>query len=194
MADLERLRQEILTWNEVYTLRAGEKVTSREGEVTHLPEERLKVREVPGTRQCWFYLAATNACRIYDDRPEQCRRQHCWGEPEDAPEPEAFLSRRHLLQVLPEIWEIVSAHEERCALADVARAVTGLAEGREEAGDPLFEALHFDHYLRQMLLQDWGLSTAAIELLLGRPLSEFLRDQGLTATLTPDGVFHLAPR
>ena len=47
--DLGLFQREVLTWNDVYTLRPGEKATNREGEVTALKEERLKVREVPGT-------------------------------------------------------------------------------------------------------------------------------------------------
>ena len=93
--DLALFQQEVLTWNDVYTLRPGEKATTREGQVTALPEERLKVREVPGSRQCWFYLAANHTCRIYEDRPEQCRRQNCWGEPPPRLPAEELLQRRN---------------------------------------------------------------------------------------------------
>jgi Fe-S-cluster containining protein len=189
--DLKLFRREVLSWNDVYTLRPGEKATSREGQVTPLQEERLKVREVPGTRQCWFYLAATQSCRIYEDRPEQCRRQNCWGEPPPPPTPEELLQRLHLFAGVPEVEELIREHQERCDCAPVADRLADLAAGREEAGDALFEALHFDHYLRQMLLDDWGLTPEATELLLGRPLTEFLRTLGVKATLTPEGVFRL---
>ena len=101
--DLGLFQREVLTWNDVYTLRPGEKATNREGEVTALKEERLKVREVPGTRQCWFYLAANQTCRIYADRPEQCRRQNCWGEPPAPTAPEELLQRQHLFVSVPEV-------------------------------------------------------------------------------------------
>jgi hypothetical protein len=54
--------------------------------------------------------------------------------------------------------------------------------------------LHFDHYLRQMLMDDWELTPGAVELLLGRSLAEFLGTLGLNATLTPEGVYSLTPR
>ncbi len=190
-SDLGLFSREVLTWNDVYTLRSGEKVTTREGQVTTLREERLKVREVPGSRQCWFYVAATQTCRIYEDRPEQCRRQVCWSEPPDAPAAEELLQRRHLFTGVPEVWELIQEHQGRCDCATVARLLTDLGSGGEEAGTALFEALHFDHYLRQMLIDDWELTPAATELLLGRPLSEFLETYGLQATLTPEGVFRL---
>lgn len=189
--DLPLVEREILTWNDLYTLRVGERVTSREGTPMTLQEERLKVREVPGTRQCGFYLAASRACRIYQERPEQCRRQKCWEAAPPPPAPEEFLTRRHLLERVPEVWALISAHEERCHLPRVRHSLEEVAAGREEAGDFLFEALHFDHYLRKMLKEEWGLSPAAVEFLLGQPVSRFLRDLGFKATLTPEGVFHL---
>jgi Fe-S-cluster containining protein len=194
LPDLVLFEEEVLTWDEVYTLRQGELGTSREGKVLPLQEERLKIRPLPGSQQCWFFLAATSGCRIYERRPEQCRRQQCWGEP--APEIPAveFLNRSHLFARVPEVWDLIASHAERCALDKVRQSLLDLAEGREDAGDYLFEALHFDHYLRQMLLDDWELTPAATELLLGRPLPEFLRALGYEAVLTPEGTFRVEVR
>ena len=192
--DLGLFNREVLTWNDVYTIRAGEKATNREGEVTALKEERLKVREVPGSRQCWFYLAANQTCRIYEDRPEQCRSQNCWGEAPPPPGPEALLQRRHLFAGIPEVWELIREHQDRCDCAAGARLLADLGAGNEAAGDALFEALHFDHYLRQMFIDDWELTPEATEFLLGRPLAEFLETCGVNATLSPEGVFSLSPR
>jgi Fe-S-cluster containining protein len=192
--DLGLFDREVLTWNDVYTLRPGEKATNRQGQVTPLEEERLKVREVPGSRQCWFYLVATQTCRIYENRPEQCRRQNCWGQPPDPPAPEEFLQRRHLFTAIPEVWELIQEHQARCDCATISRLLADLECGSEGPGDALFEALHFDHYLRQVLIDDWELTPEATELLLGRPLSDFLETCGLHATLTPEGVFHLEAR
>jgi Fe-S-cluster containining protein len=192
--DLGLFQREVLTLNDVYTLRPGEKATTREGAVTTLTEERLKVREVPGTRQCWFYLAPNQSCRIYADRPEQCRRQQCWGEPPAPPAAAELLQRHHLFVDVPEMWELIQAHQARCDCAEVVRHLADLGAGNEAAGDPLFEALHLDHYLRQMFIDDWGMTPGATEFLLGRPLSEFLETLGLNATLTPEGVFSLSPR
>jgi len=192
--DLALFQQEVLTWNEVYTLRPGEQVTSREGQASTLAEERLKIREVPGSRQCWFYLAATQSCRIYENRPEQCRRQQCWGEEAAAQAPAELLTREALLARVPEVWEVVQAHQERCGLRRVLQALQGLETEQDAAGEALFDALHFDHYLRQMLQDEWELSPAATEFILGRPLTQFLRDHGINAALTPEGTFRLTPR
>lgn len=189
--DLPLFQQEILTRNDIYTLRPGEQVTTRDGQVEALPEERLKVREIPGSRQCWFFLAANNSCRIYENRPEQCRRQVCWTDPPRPPAVAQLLTRKHLFEAIPEVWDLISEHQERCDYAKVARALTELRAGLQAAGEVLFEALHFDHYLRQMLINEWDLTPAATELLLGRPVPQFLEAQGVDAILTPEGVFKL---
>jgi Fe-S-cluster containining protein len=193
LEDLPLLHQGIITQHELYTLRPGEQMTSREGRPAALTEERLQIRKVPGTQQCWFFVAATRSCRIYDQRPGQCVRHRCWGEPPPPPAPEELLTRRHLFGQMPEIWELITAHEERCSLAQVRQALEEAAQGREEAGETLFETLHFDHYLRQMLKQEWGMTAETTELILGRPLTRFLKDLGVKATLTPEGVFRLSP-
>jgi len=192
--DLALFQREILTWNEVYTLRPGEQVTNREGKPETLREERLKIREVPGSHQCWFYQAATNACRIYEDRPEQCRRQECWGGEAPVLEAAGLLTREAILGGVQEVWDLVAAHRERCGLDRVLQALKDLDTGPDAAGEVLFDALHSDHYLRQMLQEDWELSAPATEFILGRPLTQFLKDHGINATLTPEGTFRLLPR
>jgi Fe-S-cluster containining protein len=194
LSDLQLLADEIVTWNDLYTLRPGDMGTSREGTPVALQEERLKIREVPGSQQCVFYLAATQSCRIYATRPQQCRLQRCWGEPPPPPAPEEFLSREHLFAQVPEIRDLIRAHEERCNLKTLRKSLEELAEGREEASEALFEALHFDHYLRKMFQEEWGMTQAATELILGRPVTRFLKDMGFQATLTPEGVFRITPR
>jgi Fe-S-cluster containining protein len=194
LSDLDLLQKETITWNDLYTLRPGDLGTSREGTPVALQEERLKIREVPGTQQCTFYLAATQSCRIYDNRPEQCQRQQCWGEPPPPPAPGEFLTREHLFTQVPEIWDLIKAHQERCNLQRLRETLEEIAAGKEEASEALFEALHFDHYLRKMLQEEWGLAPGAIELILGRPVTRFLKDRGFQATLTAEGVFKITPR
>ena len=194
LSDLELLQKEIITWNDLYTLQPGDLETSREGTAVCLEEERLKIREVPGSQQCTFYQAATQACRIYDNRPEQCQRLHCWGEPPSPPAPEDFLTREHLFPQVPELWDLILAHRERCNLQRLKESLEEVVAGSEEASETLFEALHFDHYLRKMLQEEWGLAPAVTELVLGQPVTRFLKDMGFQATLTPEGVFHLTPR
>ncbi|MDY0039629.1 MAG: YkgJ family cysteine cluster protein, partial [Desulforhabdus sp.] len=79
VADLELLSQNTLDWNQLITLREGEPVRSPiKEEIFYLLDERIKVREKPGTQECVFLDSSTDRCTIYVDRPLQCRAQACW--------------------------------------------------------------------------------------------------------------------
>ena len=108
--------------------------------------------------------------------------------------PGEFLNREHLFTQVPELWGLIQAHRERCDLTRLRQSMEEVAAGSEAASEVIFETLHFDHYLRKTLQEDWGLTPATIELILGRPVTRFLKELGFQATLTPEGVFHITPR
>jgi Fe-S-cluster containining protein len=192
-ADVRLFQDNILHWTEVYTLRRGEKgLSPRTGEVLPITEERLKLKEHSGTRHCLYYAKNPNRCLIYDQRPQQCQDQLCnLSEAERPPAESGFLTREALFGQHPELWDLISAHEERCAIARLEATLQDLADDNSAASEVLFDLLHFDHYLRQMLLQDWEIPPGALDFLLGRPLIQVIRQFGLKATMTPEGVFQL---
>lgn len=194
-ADLRLFQEDILGWTEVYTLRRGERgVDPRSGEVIALPQERLKIKEHSATKNCLFYATNPNRCLIYEQRPHQCREQLCNRRPEDMPPAEqAFLNRAAFFAPHPEIWELITAHEERCDLRKLEEALKNFPEDQEQATHTLFDMLHFDHYLRQLLLTEWEIPAGAMDFVLGRPLTQLLRHLGLKATMTAAGVFSLEP-
>jgi Fe-S-cluster containining protein len=192
-ADVRLFQDNILHWTEVYTLRRGEKgLFPRTGEVLPITEERLKLKEHSGTRHCLYYAKNPNRCLIYEQRPQQCRDQLCnLSEAERPPAESGFLTREALFGQHPELWDLISAHEERCAIARLESTLQDLADDNPAASEVLFDLLHFDHYLRQMLLQDWEIPPGALDFLLGRPLTQVIRQFGLKATMIPEGVFQL---
>jgi Fe-S-cluster containining protein len=194
--DISLFQENILDWTDVYVLRRGEKVYApRSEEAQTLTEERIKIREHSGTKNCLFYARNPNRCLIYNQRPQQCREQLCWaGDEEGDAAVRNYLNRKHLFGGHPEIWELIQAHEQRCASDKFKDILLRLDQEQESAQETLFDMLHFDHYLRQMFLQEWEIPPAAIELLLGRPLSELILNFGLKAVMTPEGVFNLEPR
>lgn len=193
--DLRLFQDDVITWTEVYTLRRGEKgVSPRTGEVEAITAERLKIKEHSGTKHCLYYAQDPNRCLIYDQRPEQCREQLCnLSAAERPPAESGFLSREAIFGPHPELWALISAHEERCAIDRMEAALQDLAGENPAASESLFAMMHFDHYLRQMLLQDWEIPPGALEFLLGRPFTQVIRQFGLKATMTPEGVFQIEP-
>jgi len=194
-ADMRLFQEDILGWTEVYTLRRGERgVDPRTGEIKPIAEERLKIREHAATKNCLFYATNPNRCLIYEHRPQQCREQLCNRREEELPPPAtAFLTREAFFGQHPELWALIAAHEERCAIARLEQALGELADHQDEASAALFDLLHFDHYLRQLLLTDWEIPAGALDFLLGRPLTQLLPQFGLQAEMTAAGVFRLEP-
>jgi Fe-S-cluster containining protein len=191
--DMYLLQNDIVSWTEVYTLRRGEKGTSPQtGEVVAIAAERLKLKEHSGAKHCLFYASNPNRCLIYEQRPEQCRQQLCNRTETEQPEATAeFLTRETIFGQHPELWALISAHEQRCAIERLEELLLDLSQENAAASEDLFDMLHFDHYLRQMLLQEWEISPGALDFLLGRPLTQVLRQFGLKAAMTPEGVFQL---
>jgi Fe-S-cluster containining protein len=192
-ADLHLFQDDILHWTDVYTLRRGEKgILPQTGEVVPITEERLKLKEHSGTKHCLYYASNPNRCLMYEHRPEQCRQQLCnLSEAEWPLALSGFLTREHFFGQHPELWALISAHEERCAIARLEAALQDLSQDNPAASDALFDMLHFDHYLRQMLVQEWEVPPGALDFLLGRPLTQLLRQFGLKATMSTAGVFQL---
>ena len=191
--DMHLFQNDVLSWTEIYTLRRGEKALSpRTGEVVPVEAERLKLKEHSGARHCLYYATDPNRCLIYEQRPEQCREQLCnRSETERPAAATGFLTREDIFGQHPELWDLIAAHERRCGIDRLKDLLQDLAEDKPEASEALFDMLHFDHYLRQMLLQDWEIPPGALDFLLGRPLAQVIRQFGLKATMTQDGVFQL---
>lgn len=190
--DLPLLHDSIVSWTDIYTRRQGEMVSTATGTLTPLPSEQIKIRLRPETGYCQFYHDAPSRCLIYERRPEECRVRSCWLTEQDHPPLSGTpLTRRELFAGHPELWELLQTHERRCAFSRFDNAVKGLKNADPSAPEALFDLLHFDHYLRQMLIKDWNVPPAATELLLGRPFPHFLRYFGLKASMTDTGVFHL---
>ena len=191
--DLALLQDEILHWTDIVTLRVGERAyDARRQQVITLTEERLKLREEPRSHRCLFFVTQPNRCLIYDHRPQQCRQQLCNRPPEEQPPASGTpLTRQTIFGAHPEIWQLITAHEERCALSRLTATLENLQN--PAAQEDLFEVLHFDHYFRQYLRQEWQLPSRALDFLLGRPLPDLLPQFGLTAKLTPAGTYTLEP-
>lgn len=189
--DLALLQNETLHWTDIVTLRAGERAYDpRSRQIVTLTEERVKLREDPGSHRCLFFASQPNRCLIYDHRPRQCHQQLCNRDPEELPPSSGRpLTRRAIFGAHPEIWQLLAAHEERCSLTRLAAVLSQTDPSL--ISDTLFDLLHFDYYLRQHLRQEWQLPSRALDFLLGRPLPEILPQFGLQAKMTPTGTFTL---
>lgn len=178
----------LVTRAEAVTLRAGERVRLPLGQGSQaLSEETIKLREDPETGYCLFYDSETRGCRIYLERPLQCRAQACWdtSDVESVLRKEERLTRAHLVSPDEPVAPALPAHEARCSVLGLAEAFEDLANGKEDALDVVIAALAYDTELRPLLRDKLPLPEAELEFTFGRPLVRVVEQFGVR--VVPDG-------
>jgi Fe-S-cluster containining protein len=165
---------------DLMTLRAGEiGFSNATHDLVLLPEERIKVKEKQGGRECLFLDSETNACRIYDDRPLQCRAMECWN-PENfqSLDGQAFLSRKELFNPDDPMIPIIESHAKRCAISDLQEALSRIKKNVDAAQDQALDILFFDQHLREYLSREQGITPENQVLLIGRPVFDLIQSFG----------------
>jgi Fe-S-cluster containining protein len=194
LGDAGLVNQGILSPQDLYTLRKGERVKLNvEGKLGLAQQEVIKIREKPENGQCIFYLEQGRKCAIYEHRPLQCQLQACWD-----PEPmkklwhQEKLSRRHLLQDDQALQKLIHAHDERCRPEELDAAFSRIhQDGDETALDRVLEMLRFDTSFRAVLVENGGFRVEELDFYFGRALQEIVRAYGFRVDRDEDGTYHL---
>jgi len=187
LEDLPLLQSGKIPWDRLVTLRKGEPAHSPfDGMPFVLAEERIKVREKPGGRECVFLDGETDRCSIYSDRPVQCRAQACWDPmpARDAAEM-PFLLRKHILEGVDVLLDIIAEHENRCGFATLSDAFEKLT-GRGSIGEVL-ELLSYEEHFRQFVSDAFKIPAKNMELLFGRSFIQMTPVFGFKVLVEPDG-------
>jgi Fe-S-cluster containining protein len=193
--DLGILRRGIIKRTELITLRCREigfsNVTS---DLVLLTEERVKVEEKPGSRHCLFFNPDDRGCRIYDDRPLQCRVMECWNPDKyQSLESHRFLSRKELLSPDDPLIPLIEAHEKRCALSQLQEALSRINRGDISAQEDALDIIFYDQHLRRVLEDQKGIGPENQVFLFGRPLSDLVATFGFGFEKNEDGLPRLVP-
>ena len=169
---------------DLYTIRKGELARDNvKGSLQPVSSELIKIRGKGHTWICIYYDESSKGCGIYQDRPVECRKLNC----RDTFAIEAIydtkrLTRKDLLQGVPQLWDLVTEHEKRCAyhiLADFAGRPVD--EKNQAAVEGIKKMVSYDIQLRAVILEKGGLDPAMFDFLFGRPLTETLAGFGLQA-------------
>ncbi|MFN2165861.1 MAG: hypothetical protein ACK2U9_06330, partial [Anaerolineae bacterium] len=121
-------------------------------------------------------------CRIYKQRPLQCRWLECWsgrhaGQLEDRPR----LSRADLLADDPIALALAEEYEVKLPAEALHRALAQAAQGEDQA--LALALLELDHHLRLGIGERYGYRPQALHLVLGRPAAEVAANYGLELSL-----------
>jgi Fe-S-cluster containining protein len=193
--DLELLREDKIPLSELVTLRHGEPARAPgTGQPFYLEGELIKVREKPGTTECVFLDPESDGCRIYPDRPLQCRAQACWEE--EAPEiltDDGRLTRRDVFGGVEALLEVIDEHDRRCSFERVREVFEALKQSRGQAVDQVIDVLAFDDHAREFCAENLPLPPAALDLVFGRSLSARAPLFGFRVEVAADGTRTLLP-
>jgi Fe-S-cluster containining protein len=176
--DRERVEQGAIHTRHLYTLRKGEWATDPvQGGLVRVDGDIIKIKGRGATWVCCFLDERTGVCRVYDDRPLECRLLECWdtGRLERA-YGRGRLSRRDLLSGIQGLWELIEDHERRCDY-DGVRKLLALRSGRGGAGveRELAAIIRYDAEIRRLMVAQGGLEAKMLDFLLGRPVEYVLR-------------------
>jgi len=192
--DTTLFEEGIVKKNNLYTLRKGEVVRNTDDTLMALEQEMIKIKGRGEAWTCMFYDEDQKACRIYDQRPIECRALKCWdlrklNEAMAKPR----LQRKHLINPDDGILKIIGAHEQRCSYEILETSVQGLrGPDADKAVEKILDLLRYDQYTRLFLIEKLNLDPNAMDFFFGRPLTTTIRMFGLC--VKPEGdTLLLAP-
>jgi hypothetical protein len=158
----------------LFTIRPGE--TARDplrGGLVRAAGDIIKIKGCEGAWTCRFFDAEAATCRIYADRPLECRALDCRDPSRlEALYGEGRLARADLLSGVDGLWDLVADHDRRCDCTHARRLLTQPGAGAERE---LAEMIRYDEELRRLMVGRGGLETDMLDFLLGRPMSLAVR-------------------
>ncbi len=190
LEDLVLLQSGKIPWDEIVTLRKGEPARSPfDGRPFVLPEERIKVREKEGLRECVFLISQSDRCSIYVDRPLQFRAQACW-DPTPARDTAelAFLLRDHIFEGVDLLLEIIAEYETRCGFAVLSGAFEELSRSNGGNVQEVLRLLSYEEHFRQFVSDKFKIPARNMELLFGRSFAQMSTLFGFRVAEKPDGT------
>ncbi len=193
--DLELLEQGNIPWRDLVTLRCGEPVRSPyQQTILQLDDERVKIREKPGSRECLFFDGETDQCLIYGNRPTQCRAQACW-DPKAALglKKTPYLTRFEIFQGVDLLLDLIEEHDRRCSFEKLQKAFEHLRETRGESVEEVLQLLSYEDHFRRFLGSQLNIPDENLELVFGRTFADLVPLFGFRIITEPDGSRCLVP-
>jgi Fe-S-cluster containining protein len=161
----------------LYTIRPGEPVHDNvANRKTYAEADIIKIKGRGDEWTCCFLAEDGSSCRIYEDRPQECRAMQCWDTRSiEKLYQQARLSRQDLLETVEGLWELIALHEERCSYKRLQQLCTRLgADDREDAMAEIQAMVAYDESLRALLIEQGQARKDMLDFLLGRPLTRVL--------------------
>lgn len=177
LADRPLIEKGTIPLRHLFTIRKGERVKDpMRGLVRPVKTELIKIKGGANTWTCTFFDERDFSCRIYSARPLECRLLKCW-DTTDVEEMAARdrLTRRHLMENVAGIWDLVAEHEARCNCEKLGEMMAYFKKERQQRTQKaIAEIINYDRLLRQLVLERSRIDPEILDLLFGRSLEKIL--------------------
>ncbi|MEJ2477167.1 MAG: hypothetical protein P8Y40_06655 [Desulfobacterales bacterium] len=85
------------------------------------------------------------------------------------------LTRRHLLESVAGLWDLVTEHEARCGCEKLAEMMARLKKERQKRTEKaVAEILNYDRHLRRLVVEKSRIDPEILDFLFGRPLEKIM--------------------
>jgi Fe-S-cluster containining protein len=160
----------------LYTLRKGEIVNDAiKGCLLPLESEMIKIKGQNRAWTCVYFDKTGSTCRIYENRPLECRILKCWDTRDiEAVYSQNRLTRKDLLSGIPALWSLIADHDQRCS-HETLRKLLDSKTGGDAANKAVLEMVEYDRSIRMLVVEKAGVESDMLDFIFGRPLSESIR-------------------
>ena len=176
----------------LYTIREGELAYDNIKErLISVNSDLIKIKSKNNSRECIFFGEKDNSCRIYDNRPVECRVLKCW----DTREIEQIyfknrLIRKDLLYKVEGLWSLIEDHQSRCSYDKIKHFVKELdGEKKNKAIQGIYDILIYDDSIRKLIVKKGKMDPENLDFLFGRPVVATIRMFGLKAEKKNDKYY-----
>ncbi len=163
----------------LYTIRKGELARDNvSGGMIRLHAEIIKIKSRPDSSACIYFNDTDASCKIYDNRPVECRTLECWNTKKiESIYAQNRLTRCLVLKTVEWLTDLVQTHEAECSLDRIQVLVKNRESGDSTATCGLSEIINYDFHLRNLAAEKGKIAPDMHDFLFGRPLSELFSHQ-----------------
>jgi Fe-S-cluster containining protein len=175
-ADLDLIRNASIPLSSLYTIRPGEMCTDNiSGSIILAESDIIKIKSRDDESVCIFFDETGSACRIYTNRPLECRTMDCRNtETIRHIYDEDRLDRAEILGGISSLSEIIILHEAECDISAIADLVSLRRSGDANAAADITGKINYDARLRKKVSEETSRGGDILDFLFGRPLHRIL--------------------
>ncbi len=166
----------------LFTIRKGELAHDNiKDELLPVSSDLIKIIGKKNSFICIFFNESKKKCRIYENRPVECRVLKCW----DTLEIEKIysknrLTRKDLLSGIGGLWELIEDHQARCSYEKIKSMLQKYDSAKKNnLKNDILEIIRYDIQIRRLVVKKGGVDPEILDFLFGRPLTLTIKMFGM---------------